>query len=149
MSQNSTRTIGFTGTRQGLTASQILTLARLLGEHRPSTVHHGNAIGADEQFDHLVGSGMMQPPPYRVSHPCHYAAQQSKRTSPDEVFPAKAPLERNHDIVEACELLIACVAGPEEIRSGTWATIRYARKVGKPIVIIWPEGSTTTEGVNP
>ena len=28
----------------------------------------------------------------------------------------------------------------EELRSGTWMTIRYAKKIGKKLVIIWPNG---------
>jgi hypothetical protein len=29
---------------------------------------------------------------------------------------------------------------------GTWATVRYARKAGLPIAIIWPDGEITREG---
>jgi len=29
--------------------------------------------------------------------------------------------------------------------SGTWATIRYARKVGKPVTIIYPDGEIQEE----
>jgi hypothetical protein len=35
---------------------------------------------------------------------------------------------------------LACPRGyTEELRSGTWATIRYARKTGVPYVIIFPD----------
>ena len=43
-------------------------------------------------------------------------------------------------LVDACEVLLATPKGPEKLRSGTWATVRYARKVGKRIVIIEPDG---------
>lgn len=49
--------------------------------------------------------------------------------------------KRNHDIVDATEWLIATPKKFEEIRSGTWATVRYAKKVKKPVTIIWPDGS--------
>jgi hypothetical protein len=29
---------------------------------------------------------------------------------------------------------------------GTWATVRYARTKGKPIIIIWPTGDPRMEG---
>jgi hypothetical protein len=31
--------------------------------------------------------------------------------------------------------LIACPDRPERIRSGTWNTVRYSRKIGKPVTI--------------
>ena len=58
----------------------------------------------------------------------------------------KPPLDRNRDIVDACDVLIATPKDfVEELRSGTWATVRYARKQRKPLVIVWPNGETTTE----
>jgi len=33
----------------------------------------------------------------------------------------------------------------EVLRSGTWSTIRYARKKGKKVLIIWPDGSSIVE----
>jgi hypothetical protein len=54
-------------------------------------------------------------------------------------------LERNKKMVDNSELLLALPIGVETLRSGTWSTVRYARKLGKPIVIIWPTGSITKE----
>jgi hypothetical protein len=60
------------------------------------------------------------------------------------------PTSRNHDIVDETELLIACPGElAEAVRSGTWATVRYARKLGRPIVIFWPDGSVTGEPAKP
>ena len=56
------------------------------------------------------------------------------------MYPQQEYLNRNHNIVDASEILIACPAQTEEvIRSGTWATIRYARKNNKIIRFIGPE----------
>jgi hypothetical protein len=33
----------------------------------------------------------------------------------------------------------------EQRRSGTWATVRYARKVGKPVLIIGRDGKIKLE----
>lgn len=61
---------------------------------------------------------------------------------------AKPPLVRDDDIAIDCDVLVACPAGTEASlpRSGTWATIRRARKLSRKIIIIWPDGSVTREG---
>ena len=50
----------------------------------------------------------------------------------------KPYLDRNRDIVDACEVLLATPDGPERLRSGTWSTVRYARKIGKPVEVRLP-----------
>jgi hypothetical protein len=51
-------------------------------------------------------------------------------------------LKRNKNIVDYTDLLVACPNGFEEvIRSGTWATWRYAVKQEKLWIIIWPDGT--------
>lgn len=54
-------------------------------------------------------------------------------------------IERNHDIVDACDVLVA-IPGTEEqgLRSGTWATMRYAHKQGKRIEAVLPSGKRWT-----
>lgn len=60
----------------------------------------------------------------------------------DFTYPEKDYLDRNRDIVNCTDILITCPSGyTEKLRSGTWATIRYARKIGKTVVIIFPDGS--------
>jgi hypothetical protein len=57
----------------------------------------------------------------------------------DTVYPEKEYIERNHNIVDNTDMLIAFPSTKTEIlKSGTWATIRYARKKGKKIIIIDP-----------
>lgn len=71
------------------------------------------------------------------------SAQHSHRCDVNERMIARAPLVRDENIAMDCSRMIACPAGPEASypRSGTWATIRRARKWGKPVTIIWPDGS--------
>jgi len=60
----------------------------------------------------------------------------------EEFREPKPPLVRNRDIVDECDLLVACPGSDhEELRSGTWACIRYARKVKRKTIIIWPDGT--------
>lgn len=55
-------------------------------------------------------------------------------------------LWRNHQIVDATSALIAAPFGfEEELRSGTWATVRYARKLGRPVRFFWPDGTTSLD----
>jgi hypothetical protein len=58
------------------------------------------------------------------------------------VKPEKAYLDRKRDIVRDTASLIAALAQPEEqLRSGTWSTVRFAKTVGKPVFLILPDGS--------
>ena len=48
-------------------------------------------------------------------------------------------LKRNCDIVLAGVELIACPHQMSEVlRSGTWSTVRFARKIKKRVVMVWP-----------
>lgn len=54
-------------------------------------------------------------------------------------------LDRNHDIVDATDVLIAVPNSvKEELRSGTWATIRYAKRTKQPLMVIPPDGHILT-----
>ena len=51
-------------------------------------------------------------------------------------------IERNHQLVEAAGLLLAVFNGVR--RSGTGATVNYARKLGRKIIIIDPVSRNIT-----
>lgn len=130
--------VGFTGTREGLTDTQkqILrnTIEELLMEGYDEA-HHGDCVGADCEFHDMVIQQMIvvihPPDDTRMEAYCHG----------NEHRAPKPYLERNHDIVDETDLLIVCPKGElEEIRSGTWATARYARRIGKPVIVIFPNG---------
>jgi predicted Rossmann fold nucleotide-binding protein DprA/Smf involved in DNA uptake len=56
--------------------------------------------------------------------------------------PEKPYLARNRDIVLETIALIAAPAEPlEQIRSGTWSTVRFAKKQGKTVILILPDGT--------
>ena len=54
-------------------------------------------------------------------------------------------LARNRDIVNASSILAAMPRSASEEAGGTWYTVRYARKRGKTIYIIHPDGTIHTE----
>lgn len=135
--------VGFTGTRLGLTPEQKLALTGILNAYGydEAEIHLGDAIGADDEARQIARNVMY----FLHGHPSDRDDQRAFGTF-DLVEPPLPPLERNRVIVDSAEVLIACPAGfHEEIRSGTWATARYARRVGKPVIIIWPDGTTTGE----
>jgi hypothetical protein len=137
--------VGFTGTRDGMSNEQRRSFCVLLKHFDPLVeFHHGCCIGADSDAANFV---QLPYPDSVIGHPCTmrgmtdaFAVRMSKT-----MLPVKPPLARNRDIVDACEVLIACPKGPEELRSGTWATVRYARKQKKRIIILWPDGSVSEE----
>jgi len=131
--------IGFTGTRKGMTTNQQIEVRRLLayelGHIREA--HHGDCVGADSDFHNIckgLGIRVILHPP---SDPTHRAF----RMDAHKVLSAKPYLERNHDIIDASKILIATPKEYHEVRrSGTWATIRYAREKGIRIITVFPSG---------
>ena len=139
--------LGFTGSRDGgmPTFGQIVTVDELLFVLQPSEVHHGDCVGSDEWFHNRV-TGPYKNKPIVHIHPPDDPKYRAYCTGTNCVIhPVKPYMVRNQDIIDASNTLIATPHGPEEVRSGTWATIRRARKKGIPIYIVWPNAKTTKE----
>lgn len=138
-------TVGFSGTRQGLTPAQVTALGDILANHiHPTRVRHGRAKGADAELARIVRS--MFPSCWIIAHPCNLYWSQDVTAPADEVLTAEEPLVRNQHIVDGVDVMVICPQGmQEEQRSGTWATYRYARKVGKPLWVVYPDGSVREE----
>ena len=143
--------IGFTGTRIGMTEVQSGLISQILNSHFNSglalaaaDVHRdirqefifGDCIGADEQAARMAKSIGYQ----LIARPSTLEKQRAY-VLVDYAYPPEHPLERNRKIVYDCELLLACPATYEEIlRSGTWSTIRCAKRVHRQLIIIFPDG---------
>lgn len=128
--------IGFTGTGDGMTSRQLLNFSRRIIYRSPTEFHHGDCVGADQQAHEMVRLNV--PNCKIIIHP---PENRTKRAwcKGDVVLPVKPYLARNLDIVLSCvELIAAPRSHEEELRSGTWATVRYARKAQKPIHMVWP-----------
>lgn len=134
--------VGFTGTQQGLMMAQADAVDLVLRGFEPTEFHHGDCVGADAQACEIV---WRMPRCYEgrikiVSHPPDNDKKRAHAQSHVELAPLPY-LDRNKKIVDATEILVAAPAGVrEEVRSGTWATVRYARKRGKPILLVLPTG---------
>lgn len=135
--------IGFTGTQAGLTYAQYLTLGRILDHfsqrYKSRYFHHGCCIGAD-----CEGNTVAEYYGYTsVAHPPINKKKVFKDWEEcDIILEEKDYLNRNLDIVDSSYLIIGCPKQDHEVvRSGTWATLRWARSTHKHIIIIWPDGS--------
>ena len=130
--------IGFTGTRNGMTEFQKQEVERILIFHCYALdleAHHGDCMGADAQF-HQFAQKYGYP---IIIHPSNLNTRVYCQGA-IRIYEPKNALIRNCDIVDSVDIMIATPAQNYEIlRSGTWATIRYARKVGRVIHIIYPK----------
>lgn len=108
--------------------------------------NHGDCIGVDKQFHDLVRS--FKPEGKIIGHPpdnsfkrafCKFDAERE----------SKPYLVRNKNIVDESTLLLVIPKEmAEQLRSGTWATYRYAKKQNKPIILIYPNGKYQQLGAN-
>jgi hypothetical protein len=131
--------IGFTGTQQGMTSAQRYSVEELLQKLGGNEFHHGDCIGADAQ-----AHGIAYRIGYRIHiHPPVVSTKRAYCFHYDLMYTLKPYLDRNHDIVDACQVLVATPKEfDEQLRSGTWATIRYARKRGVRVFLVLPDGRT-------
>lgn len=133
-------TIGFTGTRQGMTHLQKVKCRELLEQYNPARIIHGDAIGADKEFHDLADVNCSTITRFHI-YPCTIKSQRVFCDG-DYIAEPKPPLERNKDIVNDSDIMFATPAeSTEQQRGGTWSTIRFARKVGKHTIIILPDGT--------
>lgn len=126
--------IGFTGTREGMTEKQKDALWALLVDLDATQFDHGDCEGSDEEASLIAkkfGCFIVSHPPTNHSHRAF--------TTPNVQRIAKPYLDRNRDIVDETEVLIACPKENEEQqRGGTWYTVRFARKQGKTVHVLQP-----------
>ena len=140
--------IGFTGTRRGMIPFQkrgVEWLLRKLKREYPGYelwAHHGDCIGSDERF-HKIATELG----YRIH--VHPPSNEKLRTfcpirNGDVIELSKDYKIRNADIVRESQLLIATPHFDEKdggsIYSGTWSTIRIARRRNVPYVIFYSDG---------
>lgn len=127
--------VGFTGTQKGMTVKQQQSLMNWLQKLKPGEFHHGQCIGADKEADTIACCLNIK----RVLHPPTDTKKKAACPAAEETRPAKPYLNRNFDIVMETDTLIAAPKSlREELRSGTWATIRAAKRYGKKVIILEP-----------
>lgn len=121
---------------------KMLTLAR------PRILRHGDCVGADAEC-HLMCMSLKIPmviyPPdvdaYRAFCGMLIGSTAGTSGSLYKIMDPAPYKKRNQAIVNASDYLIACPKENKEVvRSGTWQTVRCARKAGMMIIYLWPDG---------
>ena len=129
--------VGVTATRNGITADQSVRANSLLGFWRENHLQfrHGDCIGGDADLARIARRHGY----YVVGHP-PVVQQWRAFVENDHTLEPLPFLDRNRRIVNASAILLACPDGPDYPRSGTWMTVRYARSLRVPTVVIMPSG---------
>ena len=128
---------GFTGSRNKPSEAQLDWLWNY-GYNGCDEWHHGACVGSDEASHHgaldngITGYNLIVHPPVKDVLRMKY--------DPRALWlPAKNYHDRNRDIVDSTDELVALPDGEEREGSGTWMTVRYAVKIGKPVTICYPD----------
>jgi hypothetical protein len=140
--------VSITATSAGLTEQQRMQFVDLCFalDEPIDELHHGDCIGGDDELDDLAArQGLCR---MIVMHPASGSAAHKRAHAnlrnwpyPRELRDPAPPIERDHIMVDSTELTIALPRSmQEERRSGTWATIRYAKRTGAHLAIIYPDG---------
>lgn len=136
--------VGGTGTRAGMTTPQRRMAISLLQEFHPTTIHLGDCVGVDDQLRVMCQENF--PSVQTIGHP---PIDERYRAFGyfHEIRPPRDYLARDRAIVQESSLIMGF---PKEITerkrgSGTWYTIRFARKLELPLVIVWPDGTIKWE----
>jgi hypothetical protein len=126
-----------------MTDQQKKAVRELINKLLPDEAHHGDCVGAD--FDFYVICRSLGVPSI-VAHPPENDTLRAFTKSDIHRDP-KPYLVRNRHIVRDSDALIAAPeTATEQVRSGTWSTVRFARTVQKRIKIVLPHGDVKDGG---
>lgn len=134
--------LGMTGTSSGMTFRQAKTFKSVLEACTPEEFIHGDCVGADDEAA-TIARMVLRSSVKIIAHPCIIEHMCAYNPYFDQRHAAIPPLDRNRVIVNSSTGMVAFPYEYEEQqRGGTWYTIRYAKKVHRPLIIIFPDGST-------
>jgi hypothetical protein len=140
--------VGFTGTIAGPTPAQHARLKWFAARLPISRAVHGGCKGVDS----LAHNAVRRAHPDIVIEiwpsdlPGTHGVCLTMPMGRCELYPELPPLERNRIIVRRIHgLLAAPRTDREELRSGTWATVRYAREIGCPVYVIQQNGAVVRD----
>lgn len=148
--------IAVTATRRGLTSPQRECAKLNLAFHLDQSIvfRHGMCSGGDTELHHIARDlGITAANGHRIEgHPGHSRNGASPFFTSTDVDLMHEPLEylaRDDIMVDLCHVLwgFPGTVKPVQRGSGTWYTIRYARKIRKPLLIVYPNGSMRWENM--
>ena len=119
----------------GMTIIQKTLLLSELHRLGATVLHHGDCQGGDSEAHDIARQLGL----YIVGHPPLSEGLRAFREC-DELRQPQEYMVRNRNIVLETQTLIGTPAGAERLRSGTWATLRFTKKVKRPWIAISPDG---------
>lgn len=136
--------LGFTGTHKGMTPAQKAGVGRFMRRFDGIDFHHGKCIGADYEAWQIAQDHFF----ITFAHPSNILRTQAATYDKWTAKPLP-PLARNKSLVATIDVLLATPKEyKEQLRSGTWMTIRAARKRNIQVIIIFPDGTKREEEAN-
>jgi hypothetical protein len=126
--------IGFTGSREGMSNKQKEQFVLLLQDMGMTEFHHGDCEGADAEAHDIVREFF--PDVRIVVHPPFKSSKRAYKNG-DEIREPDDYLPRDERIVNETMFLFGAPKSNTELkRSGTWYTIRYARRKDKQHTVL-------------
>ena len=125
--------IGFTGARVGMTTDQRKLVIQTLKSFNSFTLHHGDCIGADAEAHIIVRSQFKDSE--IIVHPPKVDKYRAFCEG-DIIHKPQDFTVRDRDIVKDTTILIGTPKSLDQGKSGTWYTIRYAKRIKKPVIVI-------------
>lgn len=138
--------LGITGSRHGCTDAAMETLISVMDQLKYDDgavcLHHGDCLGVDIAGAVIADELQME----TICHPPISDYMRAFHNSSRYMLP-KEYKERDRAIVDACDLLIVVPdSNVYNHRRGTWYTYKYAEKIGRDYLIIYPDGSSSVVG---
>lgn len=131
--------VGFTGSRWGMTEHQISYLAKSIAG-LDIEFHHGDCVGADAEA-HALATGLRIPV---VLHPPIEPRARAFCSGAIRSYDPAPYMKRDRAIVNCSDFVIATpYEMTEQRQGGTWSTVRIARRLGKKLAVILPDGTVT------
>lgn len=132
--------VAFTGTRFALTLKQTRALKSLLdqlGLNEQDTVLHGCCTGADTEFHKMCREKKVR----IIGYPAYTEQEKLADECDSRHGISYDPLVRNRQMVNGADLVIGAPnTMKDQIRSGTWMTLRHCKKRRKNHHIVYPDG---------
>jgi hypothetical protein len=132
--------LAVTGTRDGMTHAQCNTVTQLLDLIKGQQLHHGDCVGVNQEVAVLA-----QTHGYELV--CHPPVKEELRAwvPSNQMREPLSYFARNRNLVQECDLLLVVPYQNEhQTQGGTWYIHDYAIKQGRDLIVIWPDGSMTT-----
>jgi pimeloyl-ACP methyl ester carboxylesterase len=103
-------------------------LQQILSQYPGCVFVHGGAAGFDAQVNDFANKNLI---PLRKYLPDYRR------------FGKSAPLKRNDEMLDACDILVAAYDGRKS--GGTFYTVNKAKNCGKKIILLHPHKSTLSQ----